>query len=120
MRRVPVPEQRHDAVRTRPARPRRRGHADWSRDRPVRPHGGGHTVLGLNDIKPPTITSCPGNPASGTCTAQTYMPELQYTWNGVDTNFNWRAPLGIRVQGGTDTNRTQRDTCYATLDAPNV
>jgi hypothetical protein len=87
---------------------------------PRLPNGGGYTILGSNDIKPTTTTSCPGNPASGTCTVQTYMPELQYTWNGVDTNFNWRAPLGIRVQGGTDTARTQRDTCYATVDQPNV
>ena len=78
---------------------------------PRLPGGGGYTVLGLNDVK---------NTLNAPFTAQTYMPELQYTWNGVDTNFNWRAPLGVRVQGGTNTARTQRDTCYATVDAPNV
>ena len=78
---------------------------------PRLPGGGGYTILGLRDLK--ATLNAP-------FTAQTYMPELQYTWNGVDTNFNWRAPLGIRVQGGTNTARTQRDTCYATVDAPNV
>jgi hypothetical protein len=78
---------------------------------PNLPGGGGYKILGLNDAKLAVVAPF---------TAQTYMPELQYTWNGVDTNFNWRAPFGIRVQGGTDTARTQRDTCYATVDAPNV
>src|SRR5207253_8224602 len=55
-----------------------------------------------------------------TPTVQTYMDALSYTWNGVDTNVNWRAPKGIRVQAGTSTGRTQRDTCFATLDNPNV
>ena len=27
---------------------------------------------------------------------------------------------GLYLQGGTSTGRTQRDTCYASLDAPNV
>jgi hypothetical protein len=53
-------------------------------------------------------------------TAQTFMDELNYKWNGVDFNANWRAPGGIRVQGGTSTGRTQRESCYASLDAPNV
>jgi hypothetical protein len=31
-----------------------------------------------------------------------------------------RGPQGISLQAGTSTGRTQRDTCYAALDAPNV
>ena len=79
---------------------------------PRLPNGGGYTILGLNDIK----TTAP----AGLPTAQTFMDELNYKWNGVDTNFNWRGPKGIRVQGGTSTGRTQRESCYASLDAPNV
>jgi hypothetical protein len=79
---------------------------------PRLPGGGGYRILGLNDTKA-------ANPV-GTPTVQTFMKERQYTWNGFDTNFTWRAPQGIYVQAGTGTARTQRDTCYAELDAPNV
>jgi hypothetical protein len=41
-------------------------------------------------------------------------------WNGVDTNFVWRGPFGIRVNGGTSTGRTHRDTCFVELDGPDV
>ena len=75
-------------------------------------NGGGYRILGLNTPK----VSVPVGPP----TAQTFMDQLSYTWNGVDTNFNWRGPKGIRFQGGTSTGRTQRETCYAALDAPNV
>jgi len=79
---------------------------------PRLPNGGGYRILGLNDQRTAAVVGAP--------VAQTYMSEAAYNWNGVDTNFNWRAPLGIRVQGGTNTARTQRDTCGASLDAPNV
>jgi hypothetical protein len=79
---------------------------------PRLPNGGGYRILGLNTEK----TSLP----AGAPTVQTFMDELRYSWNGVDTNFNWRGPQGLRLQGGTSTGRTQRDTCYAALDAPNV
>jgi hypothetical protein len=45
---------------------------------------------------------------------------LKCTWNGFDTNFNWRGPQGILAMVGTSTSRTTRETCYAQLDAPNV
>ena len=76
------------------------------------PNGGGYAILGLNDIK----AAAPFGPP----TAQTFMDELNYKWNGVDTNVNWRGPKGIRIQAGTGTGRTQRESCYASLDAPNV
>ena len=44
----------------------------------------------------------------------------RYTWHGVDTNFIWQGPWGIRVNGGTSTFRANRDTCLTMLDAPNV
>ena len=48
------------------------------------------------------------------------MNTLNYSWNGYDTQFSWRAPKGIRVQGGTSTARSVRNTCHAELDGPNV
>jgi hypothetical protein len=79
---------------------------------PRLPNGGGYTILGLNSDK---VTQPVGQPV-----AQTLNPDLEYTWNGFDTNFVWRGPRGIRVNGGTSTSRTQRNTCYASLDGPNV
>jgi hypothetical protein len=79
---------------------------------PALPGGGGYRILGLNAPKP-------GAPA-GQPTAQTQMEALKYQWNGVDTNFVWRGPGGIRINGGTSTGRTKRDTCGTMLDEPNV
>jgi hypothetical protein len=79
---------------------------------PRLPNGGGYRILGLNT----DATTLPvGQPI-----AQSYMKEYEYDWNGFDTNFAWRGPKGIRVQGGTGTARTQRDTCFAMVDAPDV
>jgi len=79
---------------------------------PRLPGGGGYTILGLADTKKT-------NPV-GTPTVQTIMNERKYTWNGFDTNFFYRGRQGFFIQAGTSTSRTQRDTCYAELDAPNV
>jgi hypothetical protein len=43
-----------------------------------------------------------------------------YYWHGVDTNFVWRGPGGLRLNGGTSTGRTVRDQCSEMLDGPNV
>jgi hypothetical protein len=79
---------------------------------PLLPDGGGYTVIGLSTPK----TTLP----VGTPTVQTLNPDLDYAWNGFDTNFVWRGPQGLRVNGGSSTGRTQRDSCYANLDAPAV
>ena len=79
---------------------------------PRLPGGGGYTVLGLNTLK----TSNP----TGQPTVQTINPDESYVWNGVDTNFVWRGPFGIRINGGTSTGRTHRDTCFVELDGPDV
>jgi hypothetical protein len=79
---------------------------------PNLPGGGGYKILGLNDVK----TAVP----FGLNTAQTYLDALSYTFKGVDTNFSWRGPRGIRIQGGTSTGATQRESCAATVDQPNV
>jgi hypothetical protein len=79
---------------------------------PRLPNGGGYRILGLNTVS----AALPANQPQ----AQTYMNTLNYKWNGFDTQFNWRAPYGIRVQGGTSTSRNERNTCYSELDEPNV
>ena len=79
---------------------------------PDLPDGGGFTVRGVANPK----ASFPvGRPS-----AVTIMKELEYRWNGVDTNFVWRGPRGLRLNGGTSTGRAVRDQCGTELDAPNV
>src|SRR6185295_3159790 len=79
---------------------------------PRLPNGGGYRILGLNDR---SFTAPTGQPS-----VETYNNRQNYQWNGYDTQFSWRAPKGIRVQGGTSTSRNQRNTCAAELDGPNV
>jgi hypothetical protein len=88
---------------------------------PGLPNGGGYTVRGLAN---PKAAFPPGRPS-----AVTINDELEYEWNGVDTNFVWRAPNGLRINGGTSTGRAVRDLCSGStpmpgqaseLDAPNV
>jgi hypothetical protein len=88
---------------------------------PGLPGGGGYTVRGVANPK----ASFP----AGRPSAVTIMNELEYSWNGVDTNFVWRAPHGIRLNGGTSTGRAVRDQCLGSittttstseLDQPNV
>jgi len=78
---------------------------------PGLPGGGGYTVRGLANPKFTFPASAPS--------AVTIMDELQYTWNGVDTNFVWRGPGGFRINGGTSTGRAVRDQCGTELGAPN-
>jgi hypothetical protein len=79
---------------------------------PDLPGGGGYVVRGLAN---PNATLPVGRPS-----AVTIMDELEYRWNGVDTNFVWRAPGGLRVNGGTSTGRSVRDLCHVQTDNPNV
>jgi hypothetical protein len=79
---------------------------------PGLPGGGGYTVRGVANQKPTFPTGRPS--------AVTIMQELDYSWNGVDTNFTWRGPHGIRLNGGTSTGRARRDQCGTELGAPNI
>jgi hypothetical protein len=84
---------------------------------PGLPGGGGYVIRGLANPN----ASLPFGPPS----AVTIMNELQYTWNGVDTNFVWRGTdkwglRGLRVNGGTSTGRSVRDLCHTSLDGPDV
>jgi carboxypeptidase family protein len=79
---------------------------------PRLPGGGGYLVRGLTNPKATLPTGRPN--------AVTIMQELEYSWNGVDTNFVWRGPWGIRANGGTSTGRAVRDQCHTEVNAPNV
>ena len=80
---------------------------------PRLPNGGGYVIKGLANQK--LAGQLPG---SGNVT--TIQNILNYTWNGVDTNFVYRGPYGIRISGGTSTGRSLRNTCRVDGDNPNV
>jgi hypothetical protein len=80
---------------------------------PRLPDGGGYTVRGFTNPKP-------GFSTTGLSTAVTFMDALEYSSNFFDTNFVWRGPKGIRINGGTTTGRAYRNQCATELDAPNV
>jgi len=82
---------------------------------PDLPGGGGYRVVGLSSYDPTGGAAQTNNPR-----AITYMDSLNYAYNGFDTNFLWRAPGGMRLNGGTSTGRTARDTCLSEVDGPNV
>ena len=48
-------------------------------------------------------------PGAGNVT--TIQNVLEYSWGGVDTNFVYRGPGGLRISGGTSIGRSLRDTC---------
>jgi hypothetical protein len=80
---------------------------------PRLPNGGGYTVKG-NDNQ-----NVRGNlPSLGNVT--TIQRSLEYTWNGIDTNFVYRGRGGFRISGGTSTGGSERNTCLVDGDNPNV
>ena len=42
---------------------------------------------------------------------QTFMEERRSTWHGIDTNFVWRGPGGLRLNGGTSSGYSNLNTC---------
>jgi len=76
------------------------------------PNGGNYRVVGLSAASATLPVGAPR--------AITYLDALDYTYHSFDTNFVWRAPGGVRLNGGTSTGRTKRDTCFAEVDGPNV
>jgi hypothetical protein len=84
---------------------------------PGLPGGGGYVIRGLAN---PNATLPVGRPS-----AVTFMDELSYKSNFVDTNFVWRGTerwhlRGLRINGGTTTGRAVRDQCNSMLDGPDV
>jgi hypothetical protein len=78
------------------------------------PDGGGYQLRGLTNQKVAAALPTGG----GNVTLQ--RKELDYTWNGVDTNFVLRARGGMRLSGGTSTGRVLRNTCAVSTDTPDV
>ena len=87
---------------------------------PRLPGGGGYIINGLFDQRVAVPPACLSGTTPIVCNAVTLDPRLNYYWHGVDTNFVWRGPWGLRVNGGTNTGRTSRETCDTMADAPNV
>jgi hypothetical protein len=80
---------------------------------PGLPDGGGYVIKGVSNQK------LRGNlPGLGNVT--TLQSVLNYYWHGVDTNFVYRGPRGLRISGGTSTGKSVRDTCRVDGDNPNV
>jgi hypothetical protein len=79
---------------------------------PRLPGGGGYRVTGLNTVNNPQSTTGPQ--------VQTFMEERRSTWHGIDTNFVWRGPGGLRLNGGTSSGYSNLNTCYAQLDNPDT
>jgi hypothetical protein len=84
------------------------------------PNGGGYLITGNADQRVAVPPACISGTTPIVCNATTIDPSLNYYWQGVDTNFVWRGPFGIRVNGGTNTGRTSRETCRSMVDAPAV
>ena len=80
---------------------------------PRLPNGGGYVIRGLANQK--NMGALPG---AGQ--VRTIQNVLEYYWQGVDTNFVYRGPGGLRVSGGTSTGRSLRNTCRVDGDGPNV
>jgi hypothetical protein len=81
---------------------------------PRLPNGGGYVISGLNNQK--QVGALP----SGGGQVTLIRNQLNYSWNGVDTNFVLRARGGLRISGGTSTGRSNRNTCLIDIDTPNV
>jgi hypothetical protein len=79
------------------------------------PHGGGYRVVGLSSYDPTGGPAQTNNPR-----AISYLSSLEYAYNVFDTNFVWRGWGGLRLNAGTSTGRTKRDTCLSEVDGPNA
>jgi hypothetical protein len=87
---------------------------------PRLPGGGGYLVIGNADQRVAIPPACVSGTTPIVCNAVTFDPSLNYYWHGIDTNFVWRGPWGLRLNGGTQSGRTSRETCRSMVDAPSV
>jgi len=78
------------------------------------PNGGGYVIRGFTNQKQS------GALATGGGNVSLVRDDLDYSWNGVDTNFVLRARGGLRLSGGTSTGRVLRNLCHVSTDTPNV
>jgi len=87
---------------------------------PRLPGGGGYTIIGNADQRVAIPPACLSGTTPIACNAVTFDPSLNYYWHGIDTNFVWRGPWGLRVNGGTQSGHTSRTICESMVDAPAV
>src|SRR6185369_16935165 len=87
---------------------------------PRLPGGGGYLITGNADQRVAVPPACLSGTTPVACSATTIDPLLNYYWHGIDNNFVWRGPWGLRVNGGTQSGHTSRQTCEAMVDAPAV
>ena len=75
------------------------------------PNGGGYVVPGFVDRKPGV--------AAGSTNAVTLAGDRRKdVWRGVDTNFTYRGPGGLRISGGTSTGSRYVEDCRALVQDP--
>jgi carboxypeptidase family protein len=78
---------------------------------PRLPGGGGYLVPGFSDRRP-------GATAATTNAVTLAGDRRKDVWRGVDTNFVYRGPRGLRVSGGTSTGSRVVSQCRAVADDP--
>ena len=78
------------------------------------PNGGGYQLRGLTNQKQS------GALPTGGGAVTLIRRDLDYAWNGIDTNFVLRAKGGLRLSGGTSTGRVLRNLCNVSTDTPDV
>jgi hypothetical protein len=78
------------------------------------PGGGAYLVEGIATAKPNVSTAGSG------VSAVTVLPDgfRNDFWSGIDTNFVYRGPRGLRVSGGTSTGRRNDNQCRMLIDDP--
>lgn len=76
---------------------------------PRLPGGGGYLINGLVDRN--TAAALTGPEAI-------VLVPYTYGWRGIDTNFVFRMPGGLRLNGGTSTGKAFRDLCDYDINTP--
>lgn len=76
----------------------------------------------FNPVNGGTVTAYSINPAKASLlqNVDSNDPDLKRSYNSVEININARLPRGIRLFGGTSTERTTANTCSAAAHDPNL
>lgn len=75
------------------------------------PGGGGNQLCGLYDVKPSKFGA-----TDNVATFVDNFGKESMVYDGIDLTMNIRLPNGVLVAGGTNTERTRDNFCYATSD----
>jgi hypothetical protein len=81
---------------------------------PRLPDGGGYLIEGIATAK---LSGVSGNSGVNAVTIAPKGSRNDY-WSGVDTNFIFRGPRGLRVSGGTSTGRRNDNVCGLLVNDP--